>query len=138
MSFFCRAALTVITPLCITLLIRTIPTNIGIQEKAILDIVLEGFKRFWNWNRESKLQTIPLRVVLYPAVLLGVSRYLFAIVVQEKVSNSLCESAITNYALEADLVASAIALVLADVIFYPFETILHRLYLQVGGRLRIF
>lgn len=55
--------------------------------------------------------------------------YLFALIVQEKVSNCLRESMTTYYALKTDLMASAVALVAADIIFYPFETIVYRLYL---------
>lgn len=121
-------------------------TNIGSEETGILDLLKAGFMRVWNWSGGPKREMIPLHVIVYPAIVLDVCRHLFTVVVQEYVSNRLrepmtmtndkalafnLEEFVTCNDLEANLAASVVALVSTDILFYPFETIMYRLYIQV-------
>lgn len=101
--------------------------------------------RLLNWSGGPKGRMLPVWALVLPTVTLGICRYFFSTIVkatsfqlihynhqQEEESRGAFPKDPENSLVlrEIELTSSLIAVVSSDVIFYPFETILHRLHLQ--------
>lgn len=102
--------------------------------------------RMLSWSGGSKGRMLPIWALVLPTVTLGVIRYFFQLIVQGTANSIMhlrykhkrqCTGALprnlpnTSCMEEIKLNANLVSIIIADVVFYPFETILHRLHLQV-------
>lgn len=120
---------------------ETVQSDIASDKPGIFDVFKEGFYRMNPWNLNSR--TIPIWALAGPAVGFGLSKYTFTLIVTGITSR------IVRYRLdeaqyqgpekmkdeeqiheEVKLYSSLVAMISSEVIFYPFETVLHRLQLQ--------
>lgn len=125
-------------------LVETVQSDIASEKPGMLDVFREGTIRLFNLGGNSKGRMLPVWVLVLPTITFGIIRYLFSsavkagtfrlLQVRSKESNpsKALPKDITNVGLvhDIELNASITATVASDLIFYPFETILHRLYLQ--------
>lgn len=139
-------SLAVITPFYSASLVETVQSDIASEKPGILDVFKEGFMRLLNWSGGPKGRMLPIWVLVLPTVTLGICRYFFSTIVKGSASRLIHinyqyqqeshgalprDPANTLLIREIDLTASLISIIASDVVFYPFETILHRLHLQV-------
>lgn len=139
-------SLAVITPFYSASLVETVQSDIASEKPGILDVFKEGFMRLLNWNGGPKGRMLPVWVLVLPTVTLGICRYFFSTIVkgsasrlihinhqyqQEQLGALPRDPANTLLIREIELTASLISIISSDIVFYPFETILHRLHLQV-------
>lgn len=125
---------------------ETVQSDIASEKPGILDVFREGFMRILNWGGGPKGRMLPIWALVLPTVTLGICRYFFSTVVkstsfhvihythqQEQESQGAFPKDPTNALIlrEIELTSSLIAIISSDIVFYPFETILHRLHLQV-------
>lgn len=143
-KYFSSVTLAIVTPFNSASFVETVQSEIASEKPGILDVFREGFLRIINWNGGVKGRMLPIWVLVVPTVALGLSKYLFAMLVKG-VSSKIFEARFrsqheengafpkdTSAALQdINVTASLIANIAADVAFYPCETIIHRLYLQV-------
>lgn len=99
--------------------------------------------RLLNWGGGPKGRMLPIWALVLPTVTLGITRYFFSLFVEAVASRIMhfqhrCKHESTgalpkNIPMtveEINFNANLFALIASDVVFYPFETILHRLHLQ--------
>lgn len=99
-----------------------------------------------TWGSGSKGRMLPIWALVLPTVTLGVIRHFFQLIVQGTSASFMhlkyknkreCTGALprnlpnTSCMEEIKLNSSLVSIIVTDVVFYPFETILHRLHLQV-------
>ncbi|KAF5281097.1 hypothetical protein FQA39_LY17890 [Lamprigera yunnana] len=137
--------LTVIMPYYTASLVETVQSDVASEKPGLLDVFREGTLRLFNFTGNSKGRMLPIWMLTLPTITLGISRYLFSLMVKgvsvrlmqsqqnEKQTNAgALPKNIEKIGLlhDIELNASLIAIIASDIVFYPFETILHRLYLQ--------
>ncbi|KRT86134.1 mitochondrial carrier protein [Oryctes borbonicus] len=134
-----------ITPFYSASLVETVQSDIASEKPGILDVFREGFMRLLNWGGGPKGRMLPIWALVLPTVTLGIARYFFSLVVEGSTSRLMhvryrrrheLTGALprnlpnTSTLQEIEFNASLVALIASDIVFYPFETILHRLHLQ--------
>ncbi|XP_045481404.1 solute carrier family 25 member 46-like [Harmonia axyridis] len=135
-------SLAIVTPFYSASFVETVQSEIASEKPGILDVFKEGFIRLLNWNDGPKGRLIPIWALVLPTVTLGLAKYLFSLMVKS-VSTKVLHAKVkseheTTGALpknsgeyqDINLTASIISLIASDIIFYPCETIVHRLHLQ--------
>ncbi|KAJ8975679.1 hypothetical protein NQ317_019634 [Molorchus minor] len=138
-------SLAIVTPFYSASFVETVQSEIASEKPGILDVFREGFMRFLNWGAPAKGRMLPIWALIVPTVTLGLAKYLFSMMIKGAAVRLLhvryknkCEA---NGALPKDvhnssavqnieLTASLIATITSDIVFYPCETIVHRLHLQ--------
>lgn len=136
----------IITPFYSASLVETVQSDIASEKPGILDVFREGLMRLLTWGGAAKGRMLPIWALVLPTVTLGIVRYFFSFVVEEassKIMNKCYQYKLkstgalprnlpnTNAKQEIAFNASLIALIATEAVFFPFETILHRLHLQV-------
>lgn len=136
----------IITPFYSASLVETVQSDIASEKPGILDVFREGFMRLLTWGGSAKGRMLPIWALVLPTVTLGIVRYFFSLVVEGVASKKMYSryifkqistgalsrnSADTSAVQEIQFNASLIALITTEAVFFPFETILHRLHLQV-------
>ncbi|KAH8295757.1 hypothetical protein KR018_007326, partial [Drosophila ironensis] len=133
----------VIVPFYAASLVETVQSDIASEKPGLFDVFREGSLRLINWSSHKKGRMLPACSLIGPSVSLGITKYLFNLVIRG-VSLRIMRSRVTilqtkhkdkfsNDILEhknAEIYANLIAMLTTEVIFFPFETILHRLQLQ--------
>ncbi|XP_043658457.1 solute carrier family 25 member 46 [Drosophila teissieri] len=124
-------------------LVETVQSDIASEKPGLFDVFREGSLRLFYWSSPQKGRMLPAWALIGPSVSFGITKYLFNLVIRG-VSSRIMRRRITNSQdsqgeknqdttlkdLNAEIYASLIAIVTTEVIFFPFETILHRLQLQ--------
>lgn len=124
-------------------LVETVQSDIASEKPGILDVFREGTSRLLAWSAPAKGRMIPVWGLLGPSVGFGLSKYLFGVVVkgistriiskqinrreEKKGARPRDLTAMNN---EIELYSNIISLITSEIIFFPFETILHRIQLQ--------
>lgn len=128
------ASLALVTPFYSASFVETVQSEIASERPGILDVFREGFIRLLNWGAPAKGRMLPIWALIVPTVALGITRYLFSMMIRGAAARILqCTSSkdVNNQAAqEINLTASVTATIASDIVFYPCETIVHRLYLQ--------
>lgn len=142
--FLKGVSFSIIMPYYCASLVETVQSDIASEKPGMLDVFREGTMRLFNIGGNSKGRMLPVWILIFPTITFGIIRYLFTSTVKAGTfrllqvhtkeinpSTSLPKD-ISNVGLVHDLElnSSIIAIVTSDIVFYPFETILHRLYLQ--------
>lgn len=134
-------SIALVLPFSAASLVETVQSDIASDKPGLLDVFREGFYRINPWNQHSR--TLPIWTIVGPAVAVGLSKYTFGLIV------SGITSKIVRYRLDVaqskgsekirdedeihedvKLYSSLVAMITTEVLFYPFETVLHRLQLQ--------
>ncbi|XP_030598998.1 mitochondrial outer membrane protein SLC25A46 [Archocentrus centrarchus] len=120
-------------------LIETVQSEIVRDESSsgLLDCVREGIARLLGVGAPHSHRLLPLRCLLLPAALHAILRYTVAASIQRAVlwlhQRSRKQRAEPSNPLDAyfpELAASWAGSLVADVVLFPLETVLHRLALQ--------
>ncbi|KAG7196959.1 hypothetical protein KM043_000225 [Ampulex compressa] len=133
----------IVTPFYSASLVETVQSEIASESPGILDVFRDGAIRLVEVSNKGRL--IPIYSLLPPTIAYGVAKYLFTHVVRG-VAHCIMHVRQKHYqeargAYSRDLVSETvvqdielrsilISLCVADVVFYPLETVIHRLHLQ--------
>ncbi|KAH8373264.1 hypothetical protein KR009_010237, partial [Drosophila setifemur] len=124
-------------------LVETVQSDIASEKPGLFDVFREGSLRLFYWSSPQKGRMLPAWAMIGPSVSLGITKYLFNLVIrgvssrimrrrltqlQEKRGGKICDDMLEHQ--NAEIYANLIAMLTTEVIFFPFETILHRLQLQ--------
>ncbi|KAH8368820.1 hypothetical protein KR084_012143, partial [Drosophila pseudotakahashii] len=129
-------------------LVETVQSDIASEKPGLFDVFREGSLRLFYWSSPQKGRMLPAWALIGPSVSFGITKYLFNLVIRG-ISSRIMRRRITvtnsqdssqggggkfhDTTLEhqnAEIYASLIAILTTEVIFFPLETILHRLQLQ--------
>ncbi|KAJ9598718.1 hypothetical protein L9F63_010604 [Diploptera punctata] len=137
--------LAIVTPFYSASLVETVQSDIASEKPGIFDVFREGVCRLVSWGSPQKGRMLPVWALVVPTVMYGLLKYLFTMLVRGVSSRVLHVSRKHEQekqgALQRDMLGQAasqdiemtsalIGLITADVVFFPLETILHRLHLQ--------
>lgn len=140
-------SIAIVTPFYSASFVETVQSEIASEKPGILDVFREGFMRLLHWGAPSKGRMLPIWALIVPTVTLGLAKYLFAMLVRGATvrmlhlryrskyeANGALPKDPSNSALmqELEVTASLVAAITSDIVFYPTETIVHRLHLQVN------
>uniref|UniRef100_A0A3P9AZF9 Solute carrier family 25 member 46 n=1 Tax=Maylandia zebra TaxID=106582 RepID=A0A3P9AZF9_9CICH len=134
-----RLTAVVALPFYCASLIETVQSEIVRDESSsgLLDCVREGVARLLGVGAPHSRRLLPLRCLLLPAALHAILRYAVATSIQRVVlwlhQRSKKQRAEPSNPLDAyfpELAASWAGSLVADVVLFPLETVLHRLALQ--------
>ncbi|XP_019753590.1 mitochondrial outer membrane protein SLC25A46 isoform X2 [Dendroctonus ponderosae] len=136
-------SLAVVTPFYSASFVETVQSEIASERPGTLDVFREGFIRLLTWGAPAKGRMLPIWALILPTITLGLAKYLFSMMVKGVATwvlnirqNNKWQKTGTipkdsNPAMEdINLSASLIATISSDIVFYPCETIVHRLHLQ--------
>lgn len=142
---FFSTSLAIVTPFYSVSFMETVQSDIASEKPGIFDIFREGSIRLLFWGAPSKARMVPIWALILPTVALGLGKYLFSLVIRETTSALLQIKYRHNYeengafprdntavVQDIKLTSSIIATIMSDIVFYPCETVVHRLHLQVG------
>ncbi|CAH4022684.1 solute carrier family 25 member 46 [Pieris brassicae] len=140
-------SLAVITPFYSASLVETVQSDIASDKPALLDVFREGFMRILEWGTPSRGRMLPIWAIVLPTVAFGISKYFAHLTLKSitvrvlqfqqrhrhelsptydmnkaKTSNPLIE--------DLNLKANIFSFIAMEIIFYPVETIIHRLHIQ--------
>ncbi|XP_017130576.1 solute carrier family 25 member 46 [Drosophila elegans] len=125
-------------------LVETVQSDIASEKPGLFDVFREGSLRLFYWSSPQKGRMLPAWALIGPSVSFGITKYLFNLVIRG-VSSRIMRRRITNQSQDsqggkfhdsslehqnAEVYANLIAILTTEAIFFPFETILHRLQLQ--------
>ncbi|XP_016973092.1 solute carrier family 25 member 46 [Drosophila rhopaloa] len=124
-------------------LVETVQSDIASEKPGLFDVFREGSLRLFYWSSPQKGRMLPAWALIGPSVSFGITKYLFNLVIrgvssrimrrrishsQENQSGKFHDSSLEHQ--NAEVYANLIAILTTEAIFFPFETILHRLQLQ--------
>ncbi|KAH9488844.1 hypothetical protein Btru_058673 [Bulinus truncatus] len=134
----------VVTPFFAASLVETIQSDIASERPGVFDILLEAASRVRTWGTPQTSRQISVWHLALPTVLFRLSHYIVNSIAQFTVTSAMHleqqeireqpgevsrePSAYETYFPE--LLATFTGGLLADMITYPLETVLHRLYVQ--------
>ncbi|KAH0539893.1 solute carrier family 25 member 46-like [Cotesia glomerata] len=133
----------IVAPFYSASLVETVQSEIASEKPGVLDIFRDGAIRLLEVGSKGRL--IPIYALLTPHVTYGVAKYLFALIVRSVVSRVMWlrdrklqertgaysrDIVSEGMMQDIELHSTLISMCAADVIFYPLETIVHRLHLQ--------
>ena len=128
-------------------MVETVQSSIASEKPGMFDIFREGFMRLLNWGSGPKGRMLPIWMLIIPSVTVSISRYFFSLAFQGTASKIMHlyhkhkqentgvlprNLPNTSTVQEIEFNANLISLIASDIVFYPCETILHRLHLQVS------
>ncbi|XP_014282462.1 mitochondrial outer membrane protein SLC25A46 [Halyomorpha halys] len=137
--------LAVITPFYSASLVETVQSDIASEKPGVFDVFREGIYRLVNISNPQKGRMLPVWSLVVPTVVHGAFKCMFQSLIKNFASACMqinCRQEFErkgaypkdwmNQSLlqEIEVTAQLISLIGADVLFYPLETILHRLHLQ--------
>lgn len=131
-----------VTPFYSASLVETVQSEIASESPGILDVFRDGAIRLVEMSNKGRL--IPIYALLPPTIAYGVSKYLFTLIVrgitsriiqirqrQSQEMRGACSKDLSEAAMQdIDLQSILISMCNADILFYPIETVIHRLHLQ--------
>ncbi|XP_017051527.1 solute carrier family 25 member 46 [Drosophila ficusphila] len=124
-------------------LVKTVQSDIASEKTGLFNVLREGGLRLFHWSSPQKGRMLPAWALICPCVSIGITKYLFNLLIHG-VSTRMMRRRImylkgkrgqkfsdkTLDQQNSDIYAGLIAMLTTEVIFFPFETILHRLQLQ--------
>uniref|UniRef100_A0A6P4EAR1 Solute carrier family 25 member 46 n=1 Tax=Drosophila rhopaloa TaxID=1041015 RepID=A0A6P4EAR1_DRORH len=136
-------SISLIVPFHVAALVKTVQSDIASEKTGVLDVMREGGLRLFHWSSTKNSQMLPAWALIGPSVSIGITKYLFNLLIhgvstrmmrrrltffQENRGGKFCDNTLEHQ--NAEIYAGLIAMLTTEVIFFPFETILHRLQLQ--------
>lgn len=136
-------SLAVVMPFYSASLVETVQSDIASDKPGIFDVFREGGRRLFSLNAPQKGRMIPVWQLVGPSVGLGITKYMFGLIVrgittrilQRRINLSENQKGakskdISTQNQNIEIFSTLISIMTTEIIFYPFETILHRLQLQ--------
>lgn len=136
-------SIAVVMPFYSASLVETVQSDIASEKPGIFDVFREGAGRLVSWSAPQKGRMLPVWALVGPSVSLGLSKYIFGLVVKGISSRILrykwdgaqeLKGAktrdVSTLHQNIEIYSTLISMMTTEIIFYPFETILHRLQLQ--------
>ncbi|KAG5673885.1 hypothetical protein PVAND_003891 [Polypedilum vanderplanki] len=136
-------SLGIVLPFYSASLVETVQSDIASEKPGLLDVFREGSSRWLAWSVPAKGRMLPVWALLPSGVCIGLSKYLFGVIIkgistrilsrhyqnkeEKQGARSKDLSTINN---EVELASNIISLITSEILFYPFETVLHRIQLQ--------
>ncbi|EDO33395.1 predicted protein [Nematostella vectensis] len=132
-------------PIAAASLVETVKTERIKDGYGVIDTFKDGLYRLVGWNRSSGRhgRLLPMWTIAAPTILHGMLHYLVESIIQHLVLIKMGHTGLYGDCNEdppptsdmtqsyyPELVANFMAFVVPDLILYPFETVLHRLYIQ--------
>ncbi|XP_011314905.1 solute carrier family 25 member 46-like [Fopius arisanus] len=133
----------IVSPFYSASLVETVQSEIASEKPGVLDVFRDGAIRLLEVG--SKGRIIPIYALLGPHVAYGVAKYLFGLIVRSVVSRIMVlrdrrlqkrrgaynrDVISENVMQDIELQSTLISMCAADIVFYPLETVVHRLHLQ--------
>lgn len=136
-------SISVVMPFYAASLVETVQSDIASEKPGIFDIFREGASRLLALNMPQKGRMLPVWVLIGPCVGIGLSKYLFSAIVLG-ISTRIMTRNISNKQIKRgakprdfsaeneniEIYSTLISVVLSETIFFPMETIIHRMQLQ--------
>uniref|UniRef100_A0A0A9X8A3 Solute carrier family 25 member 46 n=2 Tax=Lygus hesperus TaxID=30085 RepID=A0A0A9X8A3_LYGHE len=137
--------LIIITPFYSASLVETVQSDIASEKPGVFDVFREGIYRLVSFGSPQKGRMLPVWTLVTPTVLHGLCKYFASSIVKHVSSNIMHinyrhdfqkkgafpkDYMNSNVLQEIEVSSQLVSLVAAEVLFYPLETILHRLHLQ--------
>ncbi|XP_067137291.1 mitochondrial outer membrane protein SLC25A46-like isoform X2 [Centruroides vittatus] len=134
-----------LTPFFYSSLVETVQSEIASEKPGVLDCLKEGLCRVFRWGTPQSARMLPIWFLIVPTALHGILNYTISSLVKSVLSWILTVNlkrrqeklGIANkggfYAVDqqmCQITAAFAGNLVADVVLYPSETVLHRLYLQ--------
>ncbi|OWR54490.1 hypothetical protein KGM_208020 [Danaus plexippus plexippus] len=140
-------SIALVTPFYSASLVETVQSDIASDKPAILDVFREGFVRILEWGTPSRGRMLPIWAIVYPTAALGITKYFAHIILrkvaakvirfQQRHKHELSDSYSGNYSKsqnplieDINLKANIFSFVTMEILFFPVETIIHRLHIQ--------
>ncbi|XP_045501011.1 solute carrier family 25 member 46 [Colias croceus] len=141
-------SLAVITPFYSASLVETVQSDIASDKPAIFDVFREGFMRILEWGTPSRGRMLPIWAIVLPTAAFGLTKYFAHITLksitvrilqfQQRHKHELSASYDMNHPKslpnplieDLKLKANIFSFIAMEIIFYPVETIIHRLHIQ--------
>ncbi|XP_050506027.1 mitochondrial outer membrane protein SLC25A46-like [Diabrotica virgifera virgifera] len=137
-------SLATVTPFYSASFVETVQSEIASEKPGILDVFKEGIMRLLHWGSPANGRMLPIWALIVPTITLGLAKYMFSMLVKGITIRILAVKSRARYeengALPKDpyntemqdiqLTASLVGLITTDILFYPFETVIHRIHLQ--------
>ncbi|XP_035213332.1 solute carrier family 25 member 46-like [Stegodyphus dumicola] len=131
-----------LTPFYCASLVETVQSDIASEKPGVLDCIKEGFCRLFRVGTPHSTRLLPMWQLVGPTALYGVSFYVLSSLVrsvfqwfhsmkllnQHKQNSQANQSSAVNYL--DNLSTVHFGSLVASIMLYPGETLLHRLYLQ--------
>ncbi|CAG9808379.1 unnamed protein product [Chironomus riparius] len=136
-------SLGIVLPFYSASLVETVQSDIASEKPGIFDVFREGTARWLAWSVPAKGRMLPVWALLPSGICVGLTKYLFSVIVkgistrilskhyhkkeEQKGAKSRDLTTVNN---DVELASNLISLITSEILFYPFETILHRIQLQ--------
>ncbi|XP_043521805.1 solute carrier family 25 member 46-like [Frieseomelitta varia] len=131
-----------VTPFYSASLVETVQSEIASESPGILDVFRDGAIRLVEVSNKGRL--IPIYSLLPPTIAYGVSKYLFTLAIQgvtsrimhirqkqsQEIRGAYSRDLSETIAQDIELQSSLVSTFMAEALFYPWETVIHRLHLQ--------
>ncbi|XP_077298606.1 mitochondrial outer membrane protein SLC25A46-like isoform X2 [Arctopsyche grandis] len=140
-------SIAIVTPFYCASFVETVQSDIASDKPGFFDVFKDGALRLLSWGAPSKGRMVPIWGIVMPTVAMGVAKHvvlvglrgLFGQILKfrqrhiDDLRNTYSKNKDeTNdlSAVDIDVNASLTAIIMSEIIFFPVETIIHRLYLQ--------
>ncbi|XP_019532938.1 mitochondrial outer membrane protein SLC25A46 [Aedes albopictus] len=136
-------SLATIVPFYSASLVETVQSDIASEKPGIFDVFREGASRLVSWSVPQKGRMLPIWALVGPSISLGISKYICQLFVRGISTRIMCRRVtffeekrgartrdFTAQSQVIEVYSTMISLMTTEIIFYPFETILHRIQLQ--------
>ncbi|XP_005096971.1 solute carrier family 25 member 46 [Aplysia californica] len=132
------------TPFYTASLIETVQSDIASERPGVFDVLFEGVARIGSWGVPRTSRQLPIWQLALPTVVLRLSHYVVSSIAQFTVTSTMQleqqemrdqpgqgNKEPSSYEVYfPELLASFTGGIMADIITFPLETVLHRLYVQ--------
>lgn len=135
---------TFVTPFLCSSLVETVQSDIASEKPGIADCLKEGLFRIVQWGKPRTSRLQPIWILLGPTVIHSVASYTISAVVhsvaawylrlrllrKRGITDRMKENISQTDRLLIEVMSSFVGNLVADILLYPLETVIHRLYLQ--------
>ncbi|KAI8114788.1 Solute carrier family 25 member 46 [Lucilia cuprina] len=136
-------SIALVMPFYAASLVESVQSDIASEKPGLFDVFREGSLRLLYWKYPQKGRMLPIWALIGPTVSVGITKYLFSLVIkglssrimrrriqqaQERKGAKFKDDSLENQNVE--VYSNLISMLTTEVIFYPLETILHRIQLQ--------
>ncbi|XP_075154678.1 mitochondrial outer membrane protein SLC25A46-like [Haematobia irritans] len=136
-------SIAVVMPFYAASLVETVQSDIASEKSGFFDVFREGSLRLLYWKSPQKGRMLPVWCLIGPTVGVGITKYLFGLVIkgissrimrrriqqaQERKGAKFKDDSLETQNVE--VYSNLISMLTTEAIFFPLETILHRIQLQ--------
>lgn len=126
-----------ICPFYCASLVETVQSDIASEKPGVFDVFKEGGARLAALSAPQRGRMLPIWILVVPHMGLGLSKYMFGLIIKG-ITTRVLEKKYSHQGAkpreiiteEVQIYSTLTSLVFTEILFYPFETILHRIQLQ--------